>query len=117
VLLVSRWLLDDIGGVARMAEINRDKAELMYRMLDDSDSFYRGRAALGDRSLMNVAFNLSTPELERRFLSDALESGFSGLGGHRAIGGLRASIYNALTLSAVERLAGFMEDFRRAHRG
>jgi phosphoserine aminotransferase len=65
---------------------------------------------------MNVVFNLPTPELERRFLADALESGFSGLGGHRAIGGLRASIYNALTLSAVERLAGFMEDFRRAHR-
>jgi phosphoserine aminotransferase len=116
VLLVSRWLLDDIGGVANMAEINRDKATLLYRMLDDSDGFYRGRAAVPDRSLMNVVFNLPTPELERRFLADALESGFSGLGGHRAIGGLRASIYNALTLSAVERLAGFMEDFRRAHR-
>lgn len=115
-LLVTRWLMDEIGGVARMAEINRSKAELMYDLLDGSDGFYRGRAAAQDRSLMNVVFNLPTPELERRFLSDALESGFSGLAGHRAIGGLRASIYNALPLSAVEQLADFMEDFRRAHR-
>lgn len=116
VLLVTRWLLNDIGGTARMAEINHRKAELMYRMLDDSDGFYRGRAAFRDRSLMNVVFNLPSPELEHRFLSDALESGFSGLAGHRAIGGMRASLYNALTLSAVERLAEFMEGFRLAHR-
>lgn len=116
VLLVSRWLLNEIGGVARMAEINQSKAELLYRMVDGSDGFYRGRAAVQDRSLMNVVFNLSSPEMERRFLSDAQEAGFSGLAGHRAIGGIRASIYNALTLSAVEQLAGFMEDFQRAHR-
>ncbi len=116
VLLVSRWLLNDVGGTARMNEINRSKAGLMYRMLDDSDGFYRGRAALQDRSLMNVVFNLPSPELEHRFLADAQEAGFSGLAGHRAIGGVRASLYNALTLPAVERLAGFMEDFRRAHR-
>ncbi|HCI14439.1 MAG: phosphoserine transaminase [Gallionellales bacterium GWA2_60_142] len=116
VLLVSRWLMNEIGGVASMAEINHSKAELLYRMLDNSDGFYRGRAAVRDRSLMNVVFNLPSPEMERRFLSDALEAGFSGLAGHRAIGGIRASIYNALTLSAVEQLAGFMEDFRRAHK-
>ncbi|MCK9200128.1 MAG: phosphoserine transaminase [Gallionella sp.] len=115
VLLVSRWLLNEIGGVARMAGINHNKAELLYRMLDGSDDFYRGRAAVQDRSMMNVVFNLPSPEMERRFISDALEAGFSGLAGHRAIGGIRASIYNALTLSAVEQLAGFMEDFRRAH--
>jgi len=112
VLLVTRWLINEIGGLARMAEINRSKAQLMYRLLDGSDGFYQGRAAHQDRSLMNVAFNLKTPELEKKFLSDALAAGFSGLGGHRAIGGVRASIYNALTLSALEELLGFMEDFQ-----
>lgn len=114
VLLVTRWLMDEIGGVARMAKINRSKAELLYGLLDGSDGFYRGRAAVPDRSLMNVTFNLPSPEMERHFLSEAQAAGFSGLAGHRAIGGLRASIYNALPLSAVEQLAGFMEDFRRA---
>ncbi|HEX5364081.1 MAG TPA: phosphoserine transaminase [Gallionella sp.] len=113
VLLVSRWLLNEIGGVARMAEINHGKAELLYRMLDGSDGFYRGRAAVPDRSLMNVVFNLPSPELQQRFLTETQAAGFSGLAGHRAIGGIRASIYNALTLSAVEQLAGFMEDFQR----
>jgi len=113
VLLVTRWLISEIGGVARMAAINRSKAELMYRLLDNSDGFYLGRAALQDRSTMNVSFNLSNPEMEKRFLAEALAAGFSGLPGHRAVGGVRASIYNALTLPAVEKLAGFMEDFQR----
>ena len=116
VLLVTRWLLDEIGGVARMDEINRSKAELLYRLLDESDGFYRGRAAARDRSLMNVAFTLESEESERKFLAEALAAGFSGLTGHRAIGGVRASIYNAMTLSAVEELAGFMDDFRRRQR-
>lgn len=115
VLLVTRWLLNEIGGLAHMAEINQAKAEQMYRLLDGSDGFYQGRAAVGDRSIMNVSFNLDSPELEKRFLADALAAGFSGLAGHRAIGGVRASIYNALTLDAVERLVGFMEDFQRRH--
>ena len=113
ILLVTRWLLNDIGGVANMDQINRSKADLLYRMLDGSDGFYRGRAAPEDRSLMNVAFNLATPALEKQFLVEALAAGFSGLAGHRAIGGMRASIYNALTLPAVEKLLGFMEDFQR----
>jgi phosphoserine aminotransferase len=116
VLLVARWLLGEIGGVARMDAINRRKAELLYSLLDGSDGFYRGRAAAGDRSLMNVAFNLETPDLQRLFLAEALAAGFSGLAGHRAIGGVRASIYNAVTLGAVEELAGFMDDFRGRQR-
>jgi phosphoserine aminotransferase len=117
VLLVTRWLIDDIGGVARMAIINRDKAGRLYRLLDSSDGFYRGRATPADRSMMNVTFNLETPERERQFLADAQAAGFSGLAGHRAIGGIRASLYNALTLSAVEELLGFMEDFQRRQTG
>lgn len=113
VLLVARWLLNDIGGLARMDAINRAKAELLYRVLDDSDGFYRGRAAVCDRSPMNVAFNLDSTERERQFLVAALEAGFSGLDGHRSIGGLRASLYNGMTLAAVEELVNFMDDYRR----
>lgn len=112
VLLVTRWLLNDIGGVANMDAINREKAGLMYRMLDGSDGFYRGRAAAADRSMMNVAFNLGSTGLEQRFLAEAHAAGFSGLAGHRSTGGIRASLYNGLTLAAVEKLAGFMEDFQ-----
>ena len=112
VLLITRWLLEDIGGLARMAEINRAKAGLLYAMLDNNRDFYLGRAESKDRSLMNVTFNLPTPEMENRFLAEAETAGFSGLAGHRSTGGIRASLYNGLTLPAVEHLAGFMEDFR-----
>jgi phosphoserine aminotransferase len=112
LLLVVRWLADEVGGVAHMARINRHKAALLYRTLDESDGFYCGWAATEDRSLMNVAFNLPNPEMEKRFLAEAAAAGFSGLSGHRAIGGIRASIYNALSIPAVEKLVGFMEDFR-----
>jgi phosphoserine aminotransferase len=113
VLLVTRWLLGEVGGLSRMAEINRRKADLMYQVLDGSKGFYRGRAAPKHRSLMNITFNLASPEIENRFLAEAQRAGFSGLAGHRSVGGIRASLYNGLTLSAVEQLAGFMEDFRR----
>lgn len=113
VLLVTRWLLDEIGGLANMDAINRRKAGVLYGLLDESDGFYRARAQAGDRSLMNVVFNLGSPDLEKRFIAEALAAGFSGLDGHRAIGGIRASIYNGLTLAAVEDLAAFMQDFQR----
>lgn len=116
VLLVTRWLRDEIGGLARMDAINRAKAEVLYRVIDDSDDFYRGRASVGDRSLMNVAFNLGTPEGDQIFIAAAQAAGFSGLAGHRAISGVRASIYNGMTLAAVEELAGFMDTFRRQRR-
>lgn len=113
VLLVVRWLREQIGGLAAMDAANRRKAALLYALIDESDGFYRGHAAPGDRSLMNVALNLPSRELERDFLARAEAAGFSGLGGHRSLGGIRASLYNGLTLAAVERLADFMDDFRR----
>jgi phosphoserine aminotransferase len=116
VLLVTRWLRDEIGGLTAMSEINAAKAELLYRALDSSDGFYRGHAAIKNRSRMNVAFNLGSKEAERRFIVEAERAGFSGLGGHRSIGGLRASLYNGLTLGAVEKLVDFMDDFRRRYR-
>lgn len=115
VLLVTRWLRDDIGGLALMDKINQEKAALLYQALDNNSDFYRARAATADRSLMNVAFNLADPELEPRFLAEAEEAGFSGLEGHRSIKGLRASLYNGLELSAVEELVAFMDSFRRQH--
>jgi phosphoserine aminotransferase len=111
VLLVTRWLMRQ-GGLTQMAQINSEKARLLYSLIDSSAGFYRGRAAPNDRSLMNVSFNLDTPEMESRFLSEASLAGFSGLAGHRSIGGLRASIYNGLTIAAVKQLVSFMEDFQ-----
>ena len=115
-LLVTRWLLQEVGGLERMDAINREKAAKIYQFLDGSDGFYRGRAAAADRSLMNAVFELPSAELEQKFLLDSSAAGFSGLGGHRAIGGIRASIYNALQLDAVEQLLEFMTDFRRKNR-
>jgi phosphoserine aminotransferase len=113
VLLVTRWLLNDIGGLSAMNTLNQRKAALLYETLDQSDGFYLGRAAMADRSLMNVVFNLDTPELEQRFLAASTDAGFSGLSGHRAIGGIRASIYNGLELHAVEKLIDFMLEFQK----
>jgi phosphoserine aminotransferase len=115
VMLVTRWLLQDIGGLAQMAEINRKKAECLYGRIDGSKGFYRGRSAVRDRSSMNATFNLPTPALARQFLEAAASADISGLSGHRALGGLRASLYNGVTHSAVEQLADFMADFQAAH--
>ena len=115
VLLVTRWLINEIGGLVNMAEINRSKAELMYSLLDRSENFYLVRAESRDRSMMNVSFNLATQDMDKLFLHEALSAGFSGLSGHRTIGGVRASIYDAVTLPAVEKLVDFMEDFKHRH--
>ena len=112
VLLVTRWLMNEIGGLECMAKINRKKAELLYSLLDASDGFYRGKADTRDRSMMNVSFNLPSEHMDEKFLARAVAAGLWGLAGHRAAGGIRASIYNAVTLPAVEKLVDFMEDFR-----
>ena len=115
-LLVTRWLLHQVGGLAQMNAINKQKAGKMYDFLDNSDGFYNARAAHADRSLMNAVFTLPTAELEGKFLAESSNAGFSGLGGHRAIGGIRASMYNALSLSAVDQLLEFMHDFQQNNR-
>jgi phosphoserine aminotransferase len=115
-LLVTRWLLQHIGGLERMDAINQRKATLVYQFLDASDGFYTGRAGEKDRSLMNAVFALPTPALEAQFLAESSAAGFSGLGGHRAIGGIRASLYNAMGPSAVGQLLEFMADFQRKNR-
>ena len=115
LMLVTRWLRDDIGGLAAMAALNRAKAEQIYGALDAHPDFYRVHALRPHRSTMNVAFRLPDATLEAQFLRAAAEAGFAGLEGHRSIGGLRISLYNAVTLQATTTLAAWMSEFQRQH--
>ena len=112
VQCVLDWLERDIGGVAAMEALNRRKAALLYAALDASALFHCPVAA-ESRSAMNVTFDLPTPELHARFLAEATARGLVGLAGHRSVGGCRASLYNAVTLDAVEDLVAFLHDFER----
>lgn len=105
----------EIGGIPAIEKINRKKAKRLYDIFDKSKGFYRGHAKPDSRSLMNVTFNLPTPELEASCVKEATESGFIGLKGHRSVGGLRASIYNAMTYEGVDKLAEFLEKFKENH--
>ena len=98
-----------------MEKRNKEKAAVVYAAIDESNGFYRGHAVKDSRSLMNVTFGLATAELEKEFIDGAEAEGLIGLKGHRSLGGCRASIYNAVTLEGCEKLAGFMERFRRSH--
>ncbi|TAN48138.1 MAG: phosphoserine transaminase [Methylococcaceae bacterium] len=115
VLLVTRWLLNEVGGLDAMQNINAQKAQRLYECIDAGGGFYRCRAARTDRSAMNAVFHLPTPELEQSFLQAAQTEGFYGLEGHRAVGGIRASLYNAVSLEAVAALCAFMENFRQRY--
>ena len=113
--LVTRWLRDEVGGLAAQERRNREKASLLYGGIDASGGFYRGHAAADSRSLMNVTWRLPSEALEARFVSDAAGEGLVELKGHRSVGGIRASIYNGMPVEAVRALAGFMEEFARRH--
>jgi len=95
-----------------MYEVNKHKADLVYNFIDESNGFYKGHAEMESRSLMNVTYNLRTEELEKKLIAEALDAGFSGLKGHRSVGGLRASIYNAFPTKGVEDLVEFMKNFQ-----
>jgi phosphoserine aminotransferase len=116
ILLVCRWIRDTVGGLEAMAARNARKASCVYSVLDEAPDFYRGRAAVTDRSTMNVVFDLPSGEWAQRFVHAAECAGFSGLNGHRSTGGVRASLYNGLELAAAEQLAGFMRAFLRRAR-
>ena len=109
--LVAKWL-QKLGGLDAMYKINKEKAEILYQFIDASAGFYKGHAEKESRSLMNVTFNLATEELEKKLISEATAAGFDGLKGHRSVGGLRASIYNAFPKKGVEDLVSFMKDFQ-----
>lgn len=110
--LVLKWLVG-LGGLSAIAHQNQTKADLVYSTIDQSGGFYRGHAQPDSRSLMNVTFRLPTEELEKNFAKSAEASGLVGLKGHRSVGGLRASIYNACPLEAVQALTQFMLEFQR----
>lgn len=110
ISLVCRWL-EAQGGVRGIEEINRKKAETLYDAIDSCDGFYSGHANREARSAMNVTFRLPTEELESEFLNAAEADGLDGLRGHRSVGGIRASIYNAFPIEGVERLVALMKDF------
>ena len=107
--LVFDWI-EAQGGVTALAELNAKKARRLYDIIDGSDLF-RGHADTDSRSLMNVTFTMANPELEQRFLALTAANGCVGLKGHRSVGGLRASIYNAVSWASVDHLAGLMESF------
>jgi phosphoserine aminotransferase len=112
IQLVMKWLEETIGGLENMAKINEKKARILYQAIDSGD-FYKGTAQPDSRSIMNVTFRLPDEALEKRFVEQALENGFAGLKGHRSVGGCRASIYNATTVTAVEALVDFMKNFEQ----
>ncbi|HEY9014391.1 MAG TPA: 3-phosphoserine/phosphohydroxythreonine transaminase, partial [Gemmatimonadales bacterium] len=111
---VFKWIQAQ-GGLAAMAERNQAKARLLYDYLDSSD-FFQGTAQPDSRSLMNVCFRGPSEELEARFISEATKRGLDGLKGHRSVGGMRASIYNACPTESVQALVSFMKEFERANR-
>lgn len=115
VRLVTDWLLNDIGGLEKMHSLNQSKAAMLYDVIDSSARFYSGHAQTGCRSLMNVVFRLPNEELTKLFLAEAEEHNLTALGGHRSVGGIRASIYNAMPVAGVETLRDFMIRFRDQH--
>jgi phosphoserine aminotransferase len=111
---VFKWIQAQ-GGLTAMGQHNEAKATLLYDYIDGSD-FFRGTVQPDSRSLMNVCFRAPTEELEARFVAEATERGLDGLKGHRSVGGMRASIYNACPPAAVEALVAFMKEFEMANR-
>lgn len=109
--LITDWLKDQ-GGLEVIEEINNTKSEGLYELIDRSD-FYTGPVQPDSRSKMNVVFRLPTEELEARFIKEAAQNGMIGLKGHRSVGGIRASIYNAMPIAGVERLIDFMIQFEK----
>ena len=112
VKLVTDWLINEIGGLAKMAELNRAKSKLLYDVIDQCGGFYEGHAQPASRSIMNVTFRLVDTALEGQFFEQAAQRGLVALKGHRSVGGGRASIYNAMPVEGVRLLRDFMLEFR-----
>lgn len=111
--LVYQWVKDQ-GGLAAMGERNKAKADALYGFIDSSD-FYSNPVQPDSRSWMNVPFLIARPELDKTFVAEAAAAGLTNLGGHRSVGGMRASIYNAMPLEGVHALIDFMKEFERSH--
>ncbi len=114
VKLVLEWLKEQ-GGLTAVEKVNEAKAKVIYDAIDDSNGFYTGTVDTGSRSLMNITFRLPSEELEKSFAKASEAEGFVGLKGHRSVGGMRASTYNAVPMEACEALARFMKEFQAKH--
>ena len=110
--LVFKWA-KGLGGLAAIAKRNRTKADLVYKAIDESGSFYRGHAKPEARSRMNIPFRLPSEELEDTFAKEAKKNDLIGLKGHRSVGGMRASLYNAMTVDGAQALVNFMKEFQK----
>jgi phosphoserine aminotransferase len=111
-----KWIIKE-GGLEAIQARNQKKAKLIYDMFDAHPEFYKGSVVnKEDRSLMNITWNLPTPELEEKFIVEAKPKKMLGLKGHRSVGGMRASIYNACPMESVELLAKYMEEFYKANK-
>ncbi len=109
--LYMEWI-DDQGGLEAVEKQNVEKAELLYGAMDAMGDFYRGATEKESRSIMNVTMSLPSEELEAKFIKKGLEAGFNGLKGHRSVGGIRVSMYNATPVKAIEKLVDFMRTFK-----
>lgn len=109
---VLKWI-EEQGALAGIEKKNRDKANLLYNTIDNSGGFFRGCANESSRSLMNVTFRLASEDLEKQFIKESEQEGFVGLKGHRSVGGLRASIYNAVPYESIKALVDFMNHFQQ----
>lgn len=114
IKLVLEWIRDQVGGLEKMKEINEQKAAVLYHYLDRSNLF-KGTAQKPDRSLMNVTFVTGDEQLDKEFCAQAQQAGFYNLKGHRSVGGMRASIYNAMPVQGIEKLVEFMQTFEQNH--
>ena len=113
--LVCEWILKDVGGLEHIAARNATKASKVYGVIDSSEGCFRGHSSPASRSIMNVTFRLPSEELETAFVKNAAAEGLSDLKGHRSVGGIRASIYNAMPEEGVDALCQFMSDFKSSH--
>lgn len=114
--LVFKWL-EELGGLSQMEKINEKKASLIYDAVDNSTGFYKATADKQDRSLMNINFRLPSAELDEQFIQEAKKLGMIGVKGYRTVGGIRASVYNAMPVEGAEKLALFMKEFMERNAG
>lgn len=112
--MVLEWIKNEIGGLEKMKEINECKAKILYDYLDSS-AMFKGTVVAEDRSLMNIPFVTGNEDLDKKFVAEATKAGFVNLKGHRSVGGMRASIYNAMPVEGVEKLVAFMKEFEQAN--
>jgi len=112
VNLVLKWVKAQ-GGLEGVEKLNRQKADMLYAAMDQSDGYYRGTADKGARSIMNLTMRMADENLEKKFIAEGKAAGLHGLKGHRSVGGIRASMYNAFPLEGAEKLVEFMKEFKQ----